>query len=72
METHNNPGLGNFFSILSMISAFLTWISIKDVQAIVTLIGGGIAIVSGILGGILFWLSIKEKRAILKNLKNKQ
>lgn len=57
-EQHNAP----VPTLLSMIFAFFSWVTIGEFQGIVSIVAGCIAIFCGILGGYSHWLNIKEKR----------
>ena len=74
MDNHINPdaGSGWIYSLISIFTALLTWITMKEVQAAATLAGAGIAIVSGILSIKFLILSIKEKRLAIKERQKSQ
>jgi len=47
MENNSHPVMAAVSSVISLLFAFFGWITIKDVQAAVTMVAGIIAITSG-------------------------
>jgi hypothetical protein len=65
--THTgNPLLGACFSLVSIVSASLCWVSLKDFQLVAAIIASIAATISAVFGAHHFYWSAKEKKDALK------
>lgn len=64
MEHNEFSGPGA--TMLSVISAIIAWISLKEMQVIVTFGASCMAIISGFFAARYYWYAAKEKKKRLK------
>ena len=67
MDQHHHPPLALFISIFSTIIA---WVSIQQVQVIMTMVASCTAIVSALFAARYYYFATKEKKHSLKKNKD--
>lgn len=67
MDNNLTPGSGTTATFLSIFSGIFCVITLKDVQAIVTITAGMVGIVSGLYAARYWRIATKEKKQNLKS-----
>lgn len=57
---------------ISILSTIIAFISVRDMQTVLTFISAGVAIISGILAARYYYFSSKEKKLLIKKLENEK